>query len=49
MGERPKPDIVRLLGWILDGHVLGEYDIYECGARMSRAVAAHMGEVGGRE
>ncbi len=28
------------LNWILDGYVLGEYDIHECGARLSRAVAA---------
>lgn len=27
--------------WIIDGYVLGEYDLYECAAQMSRAVAKH--------
>lgn len=37
-----KSTVLRRIDWIVDGYVLGEYDIYECAARMSRTVAAHL-------
>ncbi|MGV9666956.1 hypothetical protein [Nocardia niigatensis] len=38
----PRTTIARRVDWIVDGYVLGEYDLFECGARISRAVARHM-------
>ncbi|MBX4168086.1 hypothetical protein K3M35_05315 [Rhodococcus sp. DMU2021] len=31
---------VRRIDWIIDGYTLGEYDIFECGARIGRAIQA---------
>ncbi len=37
----------RHLEWIIDGYVLGEYDLFECGARLSRAVASALADTEG--
>lgn len=48
MSAEFKPGTLRRIEWIIDGYVYGEYDLFECGARIGRAVtSAYLAESAG--
>ncbi|SED51815.1 hypothetical protein SAMN04490240_4090 [Rhodococcus pyridinivorans] len=44
-----KPGTIRRIDWIIDGYVYGEYDLFECGARIGRTLTANVKSIGGDE